>query len=242
MTMFKAVCLRAATIVREEGPISLLRRAGGFGVFLSRRAYRRLDVYLYRHPLTERERSRYLPRLDSCEMRIVESAAQAEQLVTEGFEDFRERFLYSRRNLFLGAVAFCVYEDMHLAHIGWVALDERAKTCVDELPFQVSFDNGEACSGGSYTVPGYRGKGLMTYGFYERLEYLRVKGFKYVLNSVGVHNAPSQRVHAKFSPEVTGVGRLKRFFGWSRWTEYPFPDAPAIGMPPPWDPEHRDGT
>ncbi len=233
--MLKTAFIRAMNIVRAEGPLSLLRHAVGFGAILLRPFYRKLDVYLYRHRLVERDGSAYLPRLDSYELRVVESNEQAEQLVAEGFEDFRELFLFSRRNLEHGAVAFCVYVDKRLAHIGWVALDEKAKPHVDAVPFRVAFDKGEACTGSSHTFPRYRGKGLMIYGYYLRLEYLRVKGFTDSRNSVEVHNVSSHRAHAKFSPEITGVGRHRRILGWSRWTESPFPDGPAIGMPPPWD-------
>jgi len=233
--MLRAAFSRAMNIVRTEGPLSLLRHAVGFGAILASPFYRRLDVYLYRHRLVERDASAYLPRLDSYELRVVESNEQAGQLVAEGFEDFRELFLFSGRNLARGAVAFCVYVDKRLAHVGWVALDEKAKAYVDSVPFRVAFDKGEACTGGSHTFARYRGKGLMVYGYYVRLEYLRVKGFTASRNSVEVHNVPSHRAHAKFSPEIIGIGRHRRILGWSRWKESPFPDGPAIGMPPPSD-------
>ncbi|MBN1855688.1 MAG: hypothetical protein JW846_01890 [Dehalococcoidia bacterium] len=233
--MLKTALVRAMSIVRTEGPLALFRHAVGFSAVLSRGFYRKLDVYLYRHALVERDGAAYLPRLDSHELRVVESNEQAEQLVSEGFEDFRQLFLFSRRNLAYGAVAFCVYVDKRLAHIGWVAVDEKAKAYVDAVPFRVAFDQGEACTGGSHTFPRYRGKGLMVYGYYVRLEYLRVKGFTASRNSVEVHNVASHRAHAKFSPEITGVGWYRRVLGWSRWTESPFPGGPVVGIPPPWD-------
>ncbi|MFC2008821.1 hypothetical protein ACFLUT_02065 [Chloroflexota bacterium] len=227
----KNAIARASSILHDEGPLSLARRTLSFAAFQGRRLYWRRDCYLYLHHLVERDPAQYLPRLDSYEFRVLESEAQAERLVAEGFEDFRQRFLTSSRNLSLGAVAFCVFVDRKLAHIGWVATDDRGKPYVDPLPFDVAFGDGEACTGGTYTMPEYRGKGLMAYGYYERFEYLRNLGYSSSRNSVERNNVSSQRAHAEFSPEILGTGRFTRFLFWSRWTECPFVDGPRIGMP-----------
>ena len=232
MRMLKNAFIRARQVLRSEGPLSLARRTAAYVRLRSRRLYFKRDCYLYRHHVIARESARYLPRLDSYELRILESEEQADELAAEGYEDFRLRFLASSRNLLLGAVGVLVFVDKKIVHMGWVAMDFRAQPCADPLPLRVAFDDGEACTGGTYTVPEYRGKGLMGYGYYERFEYLRSKGYKFTRNTVETHNVASQRVHAKFSPEVLGTGHFIRVLWWSRWVEHPFPDGPHIGMPP----------
>jgi len=210
----------------------LLRHTVAFAGVFGKRVYRRRDVFLYHHHLRERDATAFQPRLAEFEHRVVESNAQADELAASGYEDFRQLFLFSTRNLSRGAVAFCVYAGWRLAHIGWVAMSGTSKQCVDPYPFDVEFERGEACTGGTYTVPEFRGKGLMAYGYYERFEYLRRLGYTSSRNSVELSNASSQRAHAKFSPEIVGTGRFTRVLFWSRWTEHPFPDGPHIGMPP----------
>ena len=232
MRILKNAFVRAGEVLHTEGPLSLSRRTVAFAALQGRWLYRRRDCYLYLHHLVERDRAQYLPRLDSYELRVLETDVQAEQLVAEGFEDFRLRFLRSAGDLSLGAVAFCVFVDKKLAHIGWLAMNARAKPYVDPLPFHVAFSDGEACTGGTFTMPEYRGKGLMAYGYYERFEYLRSRGYRFVRNSVETHNVPSQRAHAKFSPEILGTGHFQRVLFWTRWREIPFHDGPCVGMPP----------
>jgi len=230
--MLRNSFVRALKILREEGPLSLGKRSTVFLRLMARCLYRRQSVYLYRHSLLERRRADFLPRLDNYEVHFVESPADAERLAARGLEDLRVRLLTSPRALSCGAIAFCVYVDARLVHVGWVAIDEAGKRHVDPIPFRVDFANGEACTGGTYTVPDFRGKGLMAYGYYERLEYLRQRGFHYSRNSVDVHNTASHKAHAKFSPEIWGVGRFIRILFWKSWKESPFEDGPFVGMPP----------
>jgi len=235
MRVIKSSLGRAWTVLRIEGPVALLRRAIGFGLFLGRGVYSQRDLYLYRHRLVERDRSLYLPRLETYESRIVETDEQADQLAADGYEDLRQRFIGTTGSLSSGAVAVCVFVDKRLAHVGWLATDARGKPHADPFPFDVAFDDGEACTGGTYTMPEFRGKGLMAYGYYERFEYLRKKGFRFTRNSVETHNVSSHRAHAKFSPEILGTAHFKRVLWWSSWSEHPFPDGPLIGMPPATD-------
>ena len=229
--MLRNALARSRTIIRQEGLLSLARHAVAFAGELNKRVFRRRDVFLYRHSLKERDSGAFRPRLQEFELHILENDARADELASAGYEDFRQLFLFSTRNLSRGAVAFCVYVGKRLAHIGWLAMSDTAKRCVDPYPFHVAFDQGEACTGGTYTVPEFRGKGLMAYGYYERFEYLRKLGYTSSRNSVERGNVASQRAHAKFSPEILGTASFRRFLSWSRWTEFPFPDGPVIGMP-----------
>ena len=223
------VVVRACAILRNEGPMSLLQHIAQFARLLGRRLYWQRDVYLYRYRLIERDRTQYLPRIESYELRVLETDAQADELVDEGFEDFRTRLLLTARHLSHGAVAFCVYVDKRLAYIGWVATDNEGKACGDSLPYRVAFADGEACAVGSYTTPEYRGRGLIVYGLYERFEYLRQKGYRFARSSIDVHNLSSQRANAKLSPEILGTGRFRRILCWSRWTERPLPEGSRMG-------------
>ena len=231
ISMLRNAIARSRTLVREEGFLSLVRHSLAFARVLSRRLYRRRDVFLYRHHLVERDGSAFQPRLEQFVLHVVDSNAIADELASSGYEDFRQLFLLSASYLSRGAIAFCVYVNRRLVHIGWLATTATAKQCVDPFPFAVAFDRGEACTGGTYTIPSFRGKGLMAYGYYERFEYLRKLGYTSSRNSVEVNNVSSHRAHSKFSPEILGTARFRRVLFWSRWTEHPFPDGPRIGMP-----------
>lgn len=234
--MLAALTSRARDILRTEGAGALFRHALGFVDFLFRRVYRRQDVYLYEHSLVPRSRDKFLPQLESYELRIVHSNEEADGLVAEGLEDFRSVFVFSRRPLEKkGAVVFCVYVGSEFAHIGWVALDEESKRYVDALPYRVAFGERQACTGGTRTVPKYRGKGLMAYGYYERLEYLRQRGYVSSRNAVAVTNVASQKAHSRFAPTVYAVGHYTKLLRWSRWKEETLAasglEAPLSGLP-----------
>ena len=229
--MLAALISRARDILRTEGAGALLWHTLGFVGFLFRRVFRRQDVYLYEHNLVPRPRDKFLPRLESYDSRIVHSNEEADRLVAEGLEDLRAAFVFSRGPLEKkGAVAFCVYVGSELAHIGWVALDEESKRCVDALPFRVAFEERQACTGGTRTVPKYRGRGLMAYGYYERLEYLRKRGYVSSRCSVEVTNMASQKAHSRFAPTVYGVGRYMKLLWRTNWKEETLA---ASGLQPP---------
>ena len=229
---FNALVRRAFNLLRTEGLISLLRHTGSFAAYLGSRIVLSRTVYLYEHSLVPRERSKFLPRLDSWELRVLHSNEDAERVAAEGFEDFRDAFVFARRSLETGAVAFCVYCGTELVHVGWLAVDARGRTAVDRIPFDVAFDEGQACTGGTYTKPTFRGKGLMPYGYFERFEYLRARGFTSSRNSVEVDNVASHKAHAKFNPTIYGVGWYRRVLGRTYWRAEALPGGPCRGMPP----------
>ena len=112
-----------------------------------------------------------------------------------------------------------------LAHEGWVALTEEAKRQVDSLPYDVDFLNKEACTGGTYTKPKYRGKGFMVYSYYKRLEYLRDIGVVKSRNAVCISNIASQKAHAKLEPTICARARYWKILRWEFWRETPLADA-----------------
>ena len=232
LDIVRALIRRGFTILRKEGPISLLRRCVAFLGYLHGRVFYRRSVYLYEHTLVSRDRTAYLPRLESWQLRVLESNEDADRVAGEGYEDLRDPFVFARRGLASGAVAFCVFVGRELIHVGWLATTSGGKVAVDRIPFPVAFDAGQACTGGTFTHPKYRGKGLMPYGYYERFEYLRAKGFSVSRNSVELDNVSSHRAHAKFNPTIYAIGHLRRVLWWQSWRTEELPGGPVRGMPP----------
>ncbi|HUV52935.1 MAG TPA: hypothetical protein VMW64_07655, partial [Dehalococcoidia bacterium] len=74
----------------------------------------------------------------------------------------------------------------------------------------------------TYTVPKYRGKGLMTYGYFKRFQFLNENGFETSRNVVSPDNISSQKSHAKFGPRVVVKARHVKFFCRESWKETPF--------------------
>jgi len=155
-------------------------------------------------------------------VKIISSSQKAKELVADGLEDFRLYVFYGKEALDLGAIAFCVYVDKELAHVGLAAFNEAGKTYIDPLPFHVDFSAGEACTWGTRTVAKFEVKGLMTYRYYLRLEYFRQKGIVASKNSVATDNIASQKVHTKFNPKIYAQARYIRIFGLQFWKERPF--------------------
>ena len=146
---------RAKDVFQTEGISALVRR--GFD-FATSRFFQCGTYYLYEHTLKERNEADFLPRIQDFTLKIVCSNEEADELATTAGFDFRRRLINARENLDKGAIAFCVLVEGELAHVGWVALSEEAKNNIDYLPYQVNFSNGEACTGGTETIPEYRGK------------------------------------------------------------------------------------
>ena len=227
-----ALIRRGCDVRRREGVGGFLSRLNAFVAFGFSRMVAFRTVYLYEHEIATRDRERFLPRLDSWQLRIMHSNAEADAVAAEGFEDIRDSFVFAHRSLEAGAVAFCVYCGSELAHVGWVALDAAGKRRIDRLPYHVAFDAHQACTGGTYTIPKYRGAGLMPYGYYERFEYLRARGFTSSRNAVSVSNLASQKAHSRFNPVIRGIGRWRHVLWWNSWREEPLPGGPCRGMPP----------
>jgi hypothetical protein len=206
---------RASSIIRREGPRELLRR--GIETYV----FRHENRYVYEHTLLERNETDFLPRTEDYILRIVANNSEADRLASETGFDFRTRFSHARASLSNGAIAFCVFVGGKFAHIGWAALDEEGKNCFEPLPYRVDFANSQACTGGTWTEPEFRGLGLMAYGYFERFRFLREKGCTTSRNVVAVGNTISHRVHAKFGPRVCAKARQIKVLWWEWWKEVP---------------------
>ncbi len=160
-----------------------------------------------------------MPRIQNFTFKIISTTQQADELADEGFE-FHALDGY-RDDLNRGVIAFCVFVGRELVHIGWVAMTEEAKKSAEDLPYRVVFSNKVACTGGTRTIPKYRGNGLMAYGYFKRFRFLKERGILTSRNAVNAENIVSQKVHAKFGPKIHAKARHIRILKWQLWIEKP---------------------
>jgi hypothetical protein len=208
---------RAKEIFQTEGLLPLLKRGS---VFLLGHVFRYVKYYLYEHTIEERKEADFLPKTRDFTFRIITSNQQAAELVAAGF-DFGPHYHYTRRGLKKGAVAFCFFIGGELAHLGLLAMSQEAKDTFDSLPYRVDFAAKQACTGGTWSNPKYRGRGLMIYGYFKRFEFLKEKGIKCSRNAVEMGNIASHKAHARFGPKVYAKARYLKIFGWKYWKETP---------------------
>ena len=213
-----AVLTRAQDVFQAEGLKPLLSR--GFD-FTQRWLLQYGDYHLYEHTLEERNEADFMPKIQDFTFKIIHTNQEADELAQATGYDFRRRFVNARHSLDKGAIAFCFFVEGEIAHIGWVALSKEAKHTFDYLPYRVNFSNGEACTGGTETIPEYRGKSLMTYGYFKRFQFLREKGMTASRNAVSKSNIASQRAHAKFGPKTYAQARYLKLLWWEFWKETP---------------------
>jgi hypothetical protein len=213
-----AMLKRAKDILKTEGLKPLLSRSFKF---VRAQFFEYGDFYLYEYRLKERNEADFLPKIPDFTLKIVSSNEEADKLAKAIGSDFRRRFVRARGMLDKGAIAFCIFVKGEIVHIGWVALSEEAHKAVDNLPYRVDFLNHEACTGGTQTIPKYRNKGLMAYGHFKRIEFLREKGIVVSRNAVAKNNIASQKAHAKFSPRVHAEAKHLRLLWWHFWKEKP---------------------
>jgi len=219
MARLKSITRRSKDILRSEGLTTLVRRGWDF---IGQRFFFVKFYYLYEHELKDRNEVDFLPQIQNLALHIIRTNEQANQLAEITGFDFRSRFINGQERLDKGAIAFCVLADGEFAHIGWVALNEEAKRALDDRPYKLDFSNKQACTGGTYTVPKYRGKGLMTYGYFKRFQFLKENGFETSRNVVSTDNISSQKSHARFGPRVVAKARHVKFFCRESWKETPF--------------------
>lgn len=176
--------------------------------------------YLYEHSLRELNEADFLPKVKNINVRIVSSNREADTLAAEGFE-FRRRFVNARQMLDKGATALCIFVGQELAHITWLAMSEVAKNAFERLPYKVNFSHKEACTGGTVTIPKYRGLGLMGYGIFKKFQFLRELGIHKVRHAVRVDNMASRKPYERFDYKIYAKARYVKIFCWRWWKEMP---------------------
>jgi len=208
---------RAKRIFLNEGFMILAGRAIAY---IAKRIFYKGTYYLYQHSAVERDEKKFLPRIDNYEVHIVHSNEEADELERNGLE-FRSYQANAHRRLDRGGIAFCVFQDKKLMHIGWLAMSPEAKKMIDPLPYEVDFAKKQGSTGGTFTVPDYRGKGLMLYGYWLRLTYFWQQGWTSSRNAVDIDNIASNKVHAKFRPKIYAKASIVNVLGYRIWKETP---------------------
>ena len=213
------VLKRGIYVLQKEGIWTFLSQVFSFlGSFF----YSRGSYYIYEKTLTKNEKYQFNTKLQNATIKIISTPEEFEQLGSNGY-DFK--MMLFKDKLKKGAVAFCAFANKELAHVTWVAFNEKAKKEIDYLPFKVAFQNKEACSGASFTEPKYRGKGLLSYIYAYIFPYLAQRDIVKDKFTIEVNNISSQKAHAKFNPIITGKGHYLKILWWEFWKEEPIKGA-----------------
>jgi len=205
---------RGKDILKTEGLVPLVRRGFARYVFQWR------SFYLYEIDLTKENEADFVPRAGNFAVRVVCNNEQANEIAADSL-DIRLHFINAHLALDKGAAALCIFVDGELAHIGWLAMCEEAKSVLDYLPYKVGFDRDEGCTGGVVTTPKYRGLGLWWYSFFKRLELARDRGLKTVRFATGRDNIAIQAGLMKSKSRRYAEARYLKVLRWCSWKERP---------------------
>ena len=208
---------RAKYIFKTEGLLPLIQK--GY-LFLTKKLFQYDLFYIIEHSLTQRDENNYMPRITSYIFRMISTVKTADEMAYQGLR-FYNSSINTRQRLEKGAIAFCIFVEQELAHIGWVALTEEANQSLFQPPFRVDYIYGEAATGGGWTNPRFRGLGLATYIYYKRLDFLKERGKTLARAAVTVDNTPSLIMHSKFTSNVRAKGRLLKILWYRSWKEIP---------------------
>jgi hypothetical protein len=200
-------------------------------------SWEKRNFYLYKTvcgKFKEINESDITPKINNLNFVVVRSVQQLEELALAGFEISMDREETIGR-LEKGAIAFLIFVDKELAFRGWSALTPQSKATINLYPYKVDFTNHEACIGGAWTNPKYRGKGLFTYETYKRQQFLEEIGVQVTRCVVEANNSVSQKVHARFNDVLYAKFLYFRIFGLQFWNEKPIiagEDASKAGISP----------
>ncbi len=217
------VLLRTARrISQTDGLVSLINRGFKFlgGWFFQHEIY-----YLYKHEMKDRNEAEFMPRIHDFTFEIVFTNRQADELATRGLE-FRSSDGIDKYRLDEGAIAFCFFVGQEFAHKGWIAVNEKAQRSFFNIPYKVDYVRKEALCGGTFTNPEYRGNGLMAYGYFKRLQFLKESGLTEAKNAVAKDNIASHKALARLEPELYGQARYFKIMGLKFWREILLPAKP----------------
>ena len=209
---------RSKEILRRDGLLPFIKRAFLFSVSYLGVLFRYGNYYIYEKTLNETNEFEFTPKIQNVTLMTISTIKELDRLISKGY-DFKMRNF--ERNIEMGALPFCAFVGLELAHVTWIAQSEEAKRCVDYLPFKVNFQAGEVCSGASFTNPQYRGRGLLSYVHSFIFPYLSKEEFLKYKFTINKKNITSQKAHAKFNPVVIGEGRYLKILWWEFWKENP---------------------
>ncbi|MFC2039246.1 hypothetical protein ACFLST_00425 [Chloroflexota bacterium] len=204
MARVTALIRRARQISQTEGLIPLARR--GFP-FMVEHFFKYQRLYLIQHDLSqEKYKSDILPRMDKFTFKMISINEEADELEADSLR-FRSYVAKDREELEAGAIAFCFFVEQELACICWVAMTQHAGNAPAEPPYRVDFSNNEACHGGWWTNPKYRGMGLGPFCSVKSLQFLIDAGKVLCRGCVGRHNVASLKCSSQDLGEATRRGQ-----------------------------------
>lgn len=212
---------RARYILRNEGSISLLRRTF---LYLSSLIFRYKEYYVRQHFVGELNEADFLPKVKDFTFKLITSNEMANDWAKQTGFDFRNQIHYARQRLDVGAVAFCIFIQNRLASIHWVGLNQKAKNSINPKPIQVNFSEHQGYTGGGETVPKHRGKGLMSYAWFHRNNYMKQQGITMLIGADATDNIAIYKVQTKFPFKISAKARYIKFLWWQWWKETPLPE------------------
>jgi len=179
---------------------------------------------LYQRAIEGFNETDLLPKIQDYTLKIISTNKEADELVNNGFEDFRQNIHIrnARERLDKGAIAFCGFVGKNFANIGWVATAEEAKNALTDIPFQVDFSNEEAFVENTFTIPEYRNKGIGQYARYKRYEYLKQRGAT-IIRYMSPNPLRPRRPNIPIISMTYGKGRYIKILWWKHWKETPIP-------------------
>lgn len=207
---------KAKYIIRNEGWIALIKATI---VFLRYKLFFYRTYYLRENRLHDSIGREVPPLINEYSLEIISYIQQVEELTKEGYE-FKPWYSVSKNRFDKGAVAFCIFIGKELGHISWCALNDEAWNSLDEPPIKVNFANNESATGGYWTNPKYRGKGLAYYTTQLILQYLRDNGRVVAKGARATDNYPAQRV-SRANSRTYAIGCHLKILWWKSWKETP---------------------
>jgi len=211
---------RAAKVYKNEGITAVFRSTLRY---VLKNVFSHETYYLLKRVVADVELrpEKQIDFISELTTSAIKSNAEADE-IARGFEDFRSYTMNAHRILDAGGIAFCLYIGKEVANIGWIAVTERAKNAMTDIPFHVAFDNNEAYLGYSYTVPKFRRKRLRYYGSLLRYQLMREMGIETKRSAIRTNNyAALNASNFKKGQIIYARARYLRFMGLKFWKEYP---------------------
>jgi len=146
-------------------------------------------------------------------LKVVEDPGGFDMMVSEGrgFSHWNPCDL--RRKAVQGAVAVCLFVGQDLAHITWLAFEERARAAVDPFPLKLDWHT-EAWIGSTHTAVRYRGMGLYSYAYGQVFRLLAARGLVKGRFTVQKTNSQPQRVQGRLGSIIVGDGSCVKIAWW----------------------------
>jgi len=204
---------RARVLARQEGAAGVFSGGRRFVGRLVNSLYSASMVRMYRLSVAEAAALPVTAPLENLHLRIIESPQDALRLAGEGFENVLEAVPGAEHKLRCGAVAACAFLGRELASIDWMALSDSAKRVVDSFPYPADFAADDACTGGAFTMPHLRGRGIAAYRFSAQVSYLHSRGRRTCFSAIAIDNIPSQRTVERYGATFDAVFRRRVIMG-----------------------------